>query len=188
MGKQHRKFYFSLRELRFSLVLIVLCSLLTVLLFTFAVKLVGEFFENLGYEIRGNIPVLIVVIIGYALIVFGITYFFSHRFIGPFERLKTDIGIIRGGYYHRRLETRDRDDIYIRYFVKEVNMMLDEFESLCRSREELKNIIEIDLKSIIEAFENKDMSHNAVRELLIPLRKKLVALHEKSCTPCNSVR
>jgi len=121
---RHRQFYFASRSLRVSLFIIVLFSLATVLLFTFAVREVGEFLEKRGFQVQGNIAALAIVITGYAVIVFGLTYFFSHRFIGPFERLKTDMSIIRDGFYHRRLITRDGDDAYIRSFVDEVNKML----------------------------------------------------------------
>jgi hypothetical protein len=183
MGRRHRQFYFASRSLRISLFIIVLFSLATVLLFTFAVKEVGEFLEKRGFHVQGNIVALAIVITGYALIVFGLTYFFSHRFIGPFERLKTDMSIIRDGFYHRRLITRDGDDVYIRSFVDEVNKMLGEFEVLCRSRDVLQNIVDGDLKDMAALLEDRDASDEMIREKIMSLKKKLDSLIKISCKP-----
>ena len=181
MKKHGHQHYFSFAHLRYSLFFIVLISLLTVLLFSFAVRLIGEFLEDLGYEMQGNIPALIIVIIGYAIIVFSLTYYFAHRFIGPFERLKTDMSIILGGFYHRRLITRDKDDIYIRSFVDGVNNMLDEFESLCISRQDLRDILRNDIKGIVDLLEEEGTSKEDLREPLLALRGKLERLAEKAC-------
>ena len=181
MKKHHRQHYFSSAHLRYSLFLIVLISLLTILLFSFAIRLIGEFMEDLGYEMQGNIPALIVVIIGYAVIVFSLTYYFSHRFIGPFERLKTDMSIILGGFFYLLLITRERDDIYIRSFVDEVNNMLDEFESLCISRQGLRDILHKDMKGIIDLLDDEGTSKEDLRESLLALRGKLERLTEKAC-------
>jgi hypothetical protein len=145
------------------------------------VRLVGEFFEDFGYKMEGNIPALMIVIIGYAVIVFLLTYYFSHRFLGPFERLKTDMSIILGGFHHRRLITRDVDDIYIRSFVDEVNNMLDEFESLCISRQGLREILHNDLNGIIDLLDDEGTSKEDLRGSLLALRGKLERLAEKAC-------
>ena len=62
------------------------------------------------------------------IIVVVLALFFTHRFIGPFERLKMEMRLILTGNYHRRLSMRNSDDFYIRSFVSEVNKMLGEFE------------------------------------------------------------
>jgi hypothetical protein len=182
MEKHHRQHYFNSAHLRYSLFFIVLISLLTILLFSFAVRLIGEFLEDHGYQMHGNIPALIIVIIGYAAIVFALTYYFSHRFIGPFERLKTDMSIILGGFYHRRLLTRDQDDIYIRSFVNEVNTMLDEFESLCISRQALLDIIKNDMKGIMNLLDDQGSSKEDLRESLSALQEKLERLTTEACS------
>ena len=181
MEKHHRQHYFNSAHLRYSLFFIVLISLLTILLFSFAVRLIGDFLEDLGYKMQGNIPALIIVIIGYAVIVFALTYFFSHRFLGPFERLKTDMSIILGGFYHRRLITRDKDDIYIRSFVKEVNTMLDEFESLCISRQALTDIIKNDVKGIMDLLDDEGSSKEDLRGAVLALKEKLQRLASEAC-------
>ncbi len=173
--------FFSARELRFSVACIVLASLLAVASFSFAVKKVGEVLVDLGYTIEGNVLAMIVVIAGYAVIVFGISYFFTNRFIGPFERLKTDMKIILGGYYHRRLLSRDRDDVYIRSFIDQVNIMLDEFEALCRSRQELREVLGSDIKRIIASIDEGQADIKEIMSSLRSLSDKLEKMTETKC-------
>ena len=109
------------KELRLSISLIVIWSLLAGIIFTYVTK-------ELGAKIEHGVFSFIAVFLGYVIIVVVLALFFTHRFIGPFERLKMEMRLILTGNYHRRLSVRNSDDFYVRSFVLEVNKMLDEFE------------------------------------------------------------
>jgi signal transduction histidine kinase len=119
--KKMRKKYFSLKELRLSIAHMVLWSLLSIAFFTYLTIELGERIE------RGPLYIIAVISI-YALVVLLLTLIFAHRFIGPFERLKMQLKIIIAGNYHKRLNIRKHDDIYVNSFIVEVNKLLDRLE------------------------------------------------------------
>jgi signal transduction histidine kinase len=165
--------YFVTKELRISIALIILWTLLATAFFTF-------FTKHLGEKIGHGTPLFIIVMLGYLAIVVVLTLLFAHRLIGPFQRLKTDMRMIRSGEYHRRLHLRKSDDIYIRSFVKEVNVMLDEYEHLQKYRADLTKNIDSELIRIISLIEEGEASRDKLRENVLAFHKKLQPAHEKS--------
>jgi len=167
-----RQKYFISRELRISIALIILWSLLVTAFFTYVAK---ELAEKIGH----GTPLFIIVMLGYVLIVVVLTLLFSHRLIGPFERLNTEMRLIRSGDYHRRLNVRKNDDIYIRSFIKEVNMILEEYERDMQYKKELIKYIDSDLMSIISLIEEGEASKDKFRERVLAFHKKLKLSAEK---------
>jgi signal transduction histidine kinase len=161
--------YFVTKELRLSIALIILWSLFITAFFTY-------FAKELGDKIGHGTPLLIIVMLGYVVIVVVLTLLFSYRFIGPFQRLKTEMRLIRTGEYHRRLNLRTNDDIYIRSFIKEVNIILDEYEKVQHYRKDLVKYIDSELIRIITLIEEGESSRDTLRELVLAFHKKLLLL------------
>jgi len=158
--KKKRKKHFSFKELRLSIAHMVLWALLSVAFFTY---LTIEFSEQLK-----RIPLyFLIVIAGYAIIVVVLTLVFTHRFLGPFERLKTELKIILSGKPHHRLRIRNRDDFYIKSFIMEVNKLLDKFEKKHLSGKELHEKLDSKLLHIKFLTEKKEISKEELKEAII---------------------
>lgn len=171
--KVFRQKYFISRELRISIALIILWSLLVTAFFTYFAK---ELAEKIGH----GTPLFIIVMLGYVLIIVVLTLVFSHRLIGPFERLNTEMRLIRSGEHHRRLNVRTSDDIYIRAFIKEVNMILEACEKEKQYKRDLIKDIDSDLISLIVLIEAGEPSRDKFRERVLAFHEKLKSVAEKT--------
>lgn len=140
-----QKRHFVTKELRYSIGFIVIWSLLAGVIFIFLAK---ELRKVIHHEI---VPVIIIV--GYGVIVVLLTLFFSHRFIGPFERLKMEMRLILAGDYNRRLHIRQKDDLYIRSFIAEINILLDGFEKMHIKREDLLKGVGLELERLVATLQ-----------------------------------
>jgi nitrogen fixation/metabolism regulation signal transduction histidine kinase len=174
LKRVHQKFFMA-RELRLSIALIVIWSLLAGILFTYITK-------ELGAKIEPGIVTFILVFVGYILIVVVLAMFFAHRFIGPFERLKMEIKLVLAGNYQRRLNVRGSDDFYIRSFIMEVNKIIDILDNKCRAfdQEKLSRVVDSGLLNMIALIEKPDFSKEKLREALILLHQKLHSMLEGS--------
>lgn len=168
-----RQKFFMARELRLSISLIVIWSLLAGILFTYLTKVLGTGTEH-------GLLSFIAVFLGYVIIVIILAMFFTHRFIGPFERLKMEMKLILGGQYSRRLRTRGNDDLYIRSFISDVNKILDRFETKCLDKEEFRKRLDSELLHIIALVEKEDIPKEKIREVLLTFHDKIESLLENS--------
>lgn len=160
--KRRRQRFFVARELRLSILLIILISFFASILFMYLITAFG------GPIYEYSVVSFIIVMLGYALVVAVLTLFFSHRFIGPFERLKLEMAVILAGDYKRRLTIRRHDDIYVRSFIDEVNKLIDCLENnFCISTDVFKEVDD-ELTAVIE--ETKD---EAVKARLVRLSEKI---------------
>lgn len=144
------KRHFVSKELRYSLALIIIISLAAGIIFIYLAKLLGM--------VISHVYVPFIIMAGYVIIVVALTMIFSHRFIGPFPRLKMEIRIILGGEYSRRLHIRAKDDIYIKSFIEELNRLLNEFERMHLLKQELIQSVEADLEALYSCISSRDMS------------------------------
>ncbi len=167
--KKMRTKYFSLKELRISIAHMVLWSLLIVAIFTYLAMALGDKIE------RGPFYFMIV-FAGYAIIVVILPMFFTHRFLGPFERLKTELRIILAGDYHRRLSVRNKDDFYIQSFIVEVDKLLNILEKTHLFKEEFCGKIDIELSKVKSLLERKDLSQEELRGAVISFHKNVEVL------------
>ncbi|HDH04718.1 MAG TPA: hypothetical protein ENH01_03255 [Nitrospirae bacterium] len=172
LKKVVRQKYFVSKELRISIALIILWSLLVAGFFTY-------FAKELGEKIGSGTLLFVIIMLGYLIIVVVLTMFFSHRLIGPFQRLKMEMKLIRSGDYHRRLNVRKSDDIYIMSFVTEVNKILAELEKAQRNKEYLVKHIDSEMISIISVIEEGEISKEKLRESILACHKKLKSSPEK---------
>jgi nitrogen fixation/metabolism regulation signal transduction histidine kinase len=176
--KRHvRRRYYVAKELRLSVAVIVLWSLLAVGFFTLVAK---EVVSRVAAEWGTGYLLLafLLVMLGYAGIITFFTMHFSNRFLGPFERLKLEMQRIRAGEYHRRLSVRKNDDGYIRSFIAEVNKMLDDYEHTCRFREQALRTLDSELLNIISTLQQGQLSRDEQRAALLRLHEKLKAALE----------
>ena len=168
-----RQKYFALKELRFSIAHMVLWALLSVAFFTYtAIEIGGRIERGPAY--------FIIVVIGYALIVIILTLIFTQRFLGPFERLKTELKLIRTGNHHRRFHVRTKDDFYLRSFITEVNKVLEGLEEITGSKEELHKKINSELSNIKTIIERKEISKEELTEAVISFNKRVEDLLRES--------
>jgi len=158
--------YFVTKELRISVALIILWSLLVTAFFTY-------FTKELGSKIGHGTGLFLVTMLGYVLIVVVLTMIFSHRLIGPFQRLKTEMRLIMSGDLHRRLTVRKNDDIYIRSFIREVNKIIDEYEKTHNHREDIMNKMDSEFMGLMTAIEEEAASKEKMRETVLSFHKKL---------------
>jgi len=171
--KKIRQKYFVTKELRLSIALIILWSLLITAFFTY-------FAKELSDQIGHGLLLFVIIMAGYMLIVVVLTMLFSHRLIGPFQRLKTEIRLIEVGDYKRRLNVRTNDDIYIRSFVTEVNKLLDGFELMHKYRENINKEIDSELLKLLSDIEAGEPSKEKIRESIMALHNKLRVLAENN--------
>ncbi len=164
--------YFVPKELRLSIAIIILWSLLVTAFFTFFVRELGEKMGN-------NALLFVVIMLGYLIIVIVLTMLFSHRLTGPFQRLMTEMRLIRSGDYHRRLHVRISDDIYIRSFVEEVNRILDDFEKVQMNKQALVKHLDSELMSMMLLIEDEDVSKSRHNESVPEFQKRLRSSAEK---------
>ncbi|MBI4682097.1 MAG: hypothetical protein HY757_03230 [Nitrospirae bacterium] len=167
--KQH---YFISKELRISIALIILWSLLVTAFYTY-------FARELGEKIGQGTPLFIIVMLGYVLIVVVLTLIFSHRLIGPFQRLKTEMRLIRAGEYHRRLNLRNNDDIYLKSFIKEVNMVLEEYEKMHQYKKDMIKHIDSEMLNLISSIQEGKHSVETLKEHVVEFHKKLKSIKEE---------
>ncbi len=167
--RKARTKYFRLKELRLSVAHMILWVLLSVALLTFLTI-------EIGVKIDRTPLYFIIVFAGYAIIVTVLTLLFSHRFLGPFERLKTELRIILSGDYQRRLCIRSKDDFYIRSFISEVDKLLDNLEEMHLFKNELYKNINSELVNIKSVIERREISKEELSEAIVSFLEKIEGL------------
>jgi signal transduction histidine kinase len=166
MEKKMRTKYFSLKEVRLSIAHMVLWSLLTIAFFTYI-------FIEIGNKIERSPLYLVVIVTIYMLIVVVLTMFFSHRFLGPFERLKTQMRIIQSGDHKKRLTVRSHDDIYIRSFIEEVNRLIDALEESHSFKEEFREKLYSELSTIKNLAEQSEGSKDELKQSILSFYERI---------------
>jgi signal transduction histidine kinase len=164
--------YFGSKEVRISIALIILWSLLATAFFTYVAKLIGE---KVGY----GTFLFALVMLGYIVVVVILTMHFSHRLVGPFQRLKTEMRLIMAGEYRRRLNVRKNDDLYIKSFIEEANKMLNVLEKAHSCKEDIMKHFDSELSGIISLVEDEKSTKEKIKDSLLAFHKKITALEEK---------
>ncbi|MBI5099590.1 MAG: hypothetical protein HZB30_10170 [Nitrospirae bacterium] len=164
--------YFGTKEVRISIALIILWSLLATAFFTYLAKLIGE---KVGY----GTFLFALVMLGYISVVVILTMHFSHRLVGPFQRLKTEMRLIMSGEYQRRLIVRKKDDLYIKSFIIEANKMLDELEKIHLCKKGIVEHIDSELTGIISLVEAGEISRERLKDTLLSFHEKIKSLEQE---------
>jgi len=168
-----RQKYFVAKEVRLSIALIILWTLLVTAFFTYIAKEIGG---RLGH----GVTLFIITMLGYGMIIVVLTLLFSHRLIGPFQRLKTEMRLILAGEYGRRLRIRKNDDIYIRSFVDQVNEVLERLQELHNCNQKLIREIESELLNLISKIEEHGITKDQMRSDILMLHKKIKEMKENT--------
>ncbi len=171
LGPKQSKRHFATRELRYSVAFIVISSLVAGVGFIVLAKALNTVISP------GIVPVIIMV--GYAGLVLLLTMVFSHRFVGPFQRLKMEMRIILSGNYSGRLKVRKRDDLYIKSFIEEVNHVLNEFEKMHLLKESLIKTVDEDLEALSGNLGCQDMTKEELLNTIESCRNKTRATLKK---------
>lgn len=174
--KRMRQKFFAARELRVSIALIVLWSLLAVIFFSLLAKELGGYLQKTEIGIQYGVLGFLLVVAGYGIIVIVLSTLFTHRFIGPFQRLKVEIRMILAGEFSRRLHVRSGDDLYISSFIKEINRVLDHYENSCRVKINIARTLDAELIRIMTELEKGDLPPARQRESLLALHGRLKSL------------
>ena len=172
LKKTMRQKYFVSKELRISIALIILWTLLITAFFTYLAK-------ELGGRIGHGTPLFIIIMFGYVAIVVVLTMLFSHRLIGPFQRLKTEIRLILAGDYSRRLNVRIKDDVYIKSFIGQINKLLDRIQKMHECQRDMIKNFDSEILGILSDIEEKEGSREKLRESVLSLHKKIRTIADK---------
>ena len=167
-----RKNYFVSKELRLSIAVMLLWALLITGFFTYIATELGDKFGS-------SYLLFVVIMAGYLAIVVLLSIFFSHRILGPFQRLKIELRIIMSGNYGMRLKVRQNDDLSMKSFVYEVNNLLDEYEGLHIKNKELTKLIDSEIMALLSVFKENGKSPAELQDEILECHKKLKAYSEK---------
>jgi len=167
-----RKKYFVSKELRLSIAVMLLWALLITGFFTYIAS-------GLGDKIGSSYMLFAFIMIGYLAIIVALSVFFSHRILGPFQRLNTELRIIMSGDYHRRLNVRNNDDLSVKSFIDEINNVLNEYEGMHIKRKDLIKNIDSEIMALLSAVKEGGNSPEELQDSILECHKRLKALSEK---------
>jgi len=173
MDKFIRQKHFIPKELRYSIAFIIISSLVAGILIIYLAKTLGNLVEE------KTLPVILIMV-SYTIVVAIFTLVFSHRFIGPFERLKMEVRLFRAGDYQKRLTVRTRDDVYIKSFVNEINLLMEECHKICSSRTDFTKALDPELMDLLAMMEKGECTKERLVEVLVLFREKVRALAGKN--------
>lgn len=161
--------FFRAKELRISISLMIIWSLLAGILFTYLTKELGE-------NIKHGFLSFLLVFLGYVIVVVILALFFTHRLIGPFERLKMEMKLILAGDYRRRLKVRGNDDFYIKSFIADVNKLVERFEDKCLEKNTFRQNINTELMNILSLIEKEDAPKEKLKDAVLKFHRKVESL------------
>ncbi len=168
-----RQRYFVAKEIQLSIALIVVWSFVAVALFLYAVRAAGLFSGGLG------IFAFIVILLGYALVVIVLSIFFSHRLIGPFDRLNSEINRIVTGEVQGGLKVRTRDDPHLRTFLEHVNKIIEELDNTRRWSDYCLLQVRSRLEGLLARLQNGEVPSGECVEQLAALNKTINSIIEE---------
>ena len=172
ISKGKRKKYFVSKELRLSIAVMLLWALLITGFFTYIVS-------GLGDKVGSNTLLFVIIMIGYLAIVVVLSLFFSHRILGPFQRLNTELRLIMAGNYERRLNVRTNDDLSVISFIDKVNIILNEYEGMHVHRKDLIKHVDSEILGLLSACKEGGGTPAELQNSILECHKRLKALLER---------
>jgi len=166
---QSRKKYFVSRELRLSIAVMLLWALLITGFFTYVASGFGE-------KVGSSYILFAIIMIGYLAIIVALSIFFSHRILGPFQRLNTELRLIISGNHDRRLKVRKKDDLYMKSFVDEVNNVLSEYERMHSYRKDMIKHIDSEFLDLLSTVKENGKSPEQLLDSILVSHKRLKAV------------
>ncbi len=165
--------YFVAKKLLLPIALIILLALFFII---FAVK---ELSKRVEPGILFGIGSIILFILLLLIPVIGLVVLFSHRLMGPVQRLTVEMDQVKSGNYHKRLRLRKKDDAYLKAFISNVNKVLEEFERVRLSKEEILKNIDAELSKTVSISEGGEALKEKQREAILSLHKKVKSMLEE---------
>lgn len=163
---QSRKKYFVSKELRLSIAVMLLWALLITAFFTYIASQLGE-------QIGSSYILFAIIMIGYLAIIVSLSIFFSHRILGSFQRLKTELRLIKSGNHDRRLKVRQKDDLYMKSFIDEVNNVLNEYEGMHIQRKNMTKHIDSEFIHLLSVVKEGGKSPVELQNTILECHKRL---------------
>lgn len=170
--KKLRKEYFVSKELRLSIAIMLLWALLITGFFTYIAR-------GLDEKVGSSTLLFAIIMIGYLAIVFVLSIFFSHRILGPFQRLHTELRLIISGNHHKRLNVRKNDDLSVKLFINEVNNVLSAYEGMHINRKDLIKNIDSEVLGLLSTVREGGKSPEELQDAILEVHKRLNALLER---------
>lgn len=170
--KQGRKQYVVSKELRLSIAVMLLWALLITGFFTYIAS-------GLGEKIGSSYILFAIIMVGYLAIIVSLSIFFSHRILGPFQRLNTELRLIISGNRDRRLKVRKKDDLYMKTFVDEVNNVLNEYEGMHIHRKKMTKYIDSEFMNLLSVVKEGGKSPEEMQNSILECHKRLKALSDR---------
>lgn len=173
-----RKKYVISKGIQTAIAITAVILILIALFFIFLARVLSKWVDPQFLIIL--VPPVLIVVAGLITVIL-LTILATHRVIGPFDRLKKEMDLIKSREHHRRLHVRDKDDQHVKSFISKINMILEEFEQLHSSEINLLTELDNELSEITvldtdtEGLKEKD--NGAV-----------LALHEKIKSKLNNAR
>jgi len=171
--KKMRKKYFVSKELRLSIAIMLLWALLITGFFTYIAR-------GLDEKVGSSTLMFVIIMIGYLAIVVVLSIIFSHRILGPFQRLHTELRLIISGNHQRRLNVRKNDDLSLKLFIDEVNNVLSEYERMHINRKDLIKHIDSEVLGLLSAVREGGKSPEELQDSILEVHKKLNSLIERN--------
>lgn len=165
--------YFVAKKLRLSIALIILLALF------FIIYSAIELSKKIEPGILFGLGSIVLIVLLLVIPVIGLIVLFSHRLIGPIQRLAVEMDQIKPGDYHKRLRLRKKDDAYLKTFISNVNKVLEEFERVRLSKEEILKNIDAELSKTVSIGEGGEALKEKQREALLSLHKKVKSMLEE---------
>ncbi len=165
--------HFAARELQISIALFIVIALLG-----------GICLQSLSSWLSSYLGlspsvVTIFLTIGYAGIIVLLTLLFSHRLVGPFKRLEYEMQVVIKGDIGKRLSVRDKDDLYIRNFITNVNVFIDEFEEMSKEYNKMSSLVSSQLGKVVKSTEDEPIDCQKFRKDIEELERRIHEFRER---------
>ena len=164
-----RKTYVVSKELRLSIAVMLLWALLITGFFTYIAS-------GLGDKIGSSFILFAIIMVGYLAIIVSLSIFFSHRILGPFQRLKTELRLIISGNRDRRLKVRKKDDLYMKSFVDEVNNVLNDYEGMHIHRKKMTKHIDSEFLDLLSIVKEGGKAPEELQDSILECHKRLKSI------------
>ncbi|MBI5026852.1 MAG: hypothetical protein HZC12_09070 [Nitrospirae bacterium] len=157
--KVYQRHYVA-KEIRLSIAFIIIWALLGGVLMVFFSKTIGDYITN-------GLLAFALIAIGYLFLVVVLSVLFTRYFIGPFDRLLSEIRFIKKGHFDKKLKIRLRDDQRLKNFIDEVNGLIEMINTATSvNKEEFRNTFNKELFTLLKLAESNPSAEELSKAVL----------------------
>jgi signal transduction histidine kinase len=164
---------FTARELQFTIALLTVIALLSGI---FLQALSSALINYYGFH---TAVLGVFLVLGYAVIVFLLSVFFTHRLVGPFKRIEYEMKLISKGELSRRITTRANDDLHVRNFVAYANEFIANFEKMSKDYNMLNSAVSKKLDELGAELSRDNFDCVRLKAEIADLREHIHKFREK---------